>query len=63
MPVTHDALVARLGLEIGISPQKVSDFHLNGLRQQGSVRPDPELHQKEQSATSAGSRRERVCLC
>jgi hypothetical protein len=35
MPVTHDALVARLGLEIGISPQKVSDFHLNGLREQG----------------------------
>ena len=36
MPVTHDALVARLGLEIGISPQKVSDFHLNGLREQGT---------------------------
>src|SRR5947207_1268672 len=38
MPVTHDALVARLGLEIGISPQKVSDFHLDGLREQG-MRP------------------------
>ena len=25
MPVTHDALVARLGLEIGISSQEVSD--------------------------------------
>src|SRR5438094_2482976 len=35
MPVTHDALVACLGLEIGISPQKVSDFHLDGLREQG----------------------------
>src|SRR5216110_1282001 len=38
MPVTHDALAARLGLEIGISPQKVSDFHLHGLREQG-MRP------------------------
>jgi hypothetical protein len=26
MPVTHDALVARLGLEIGIPLQEVSDF-------------------------------------
>ena len=33
--MTHDALVACLGLEIGISPQKVSDFHLDGLREQG----------------------------
>jgi hypothetical protein len=38
MPVTHDTLVARLGLEIGISPQEVSDFRLNGLREQ-SARP------------------------
>jgi len=29
MPVTHDALVARLGLMIGISPQGVSDFRLD----------------------------------
>ena len=36
MPVTHDALVARLGLEIGISPQEVSDFRLDRLRQQGT---------------------------
>jgi hypothetical protein len=36
MPVTHDALVARLGLKIGISPQEVSDFRLDGLRQQGT---------------------------
>src|SRR5213079_1480737 len=36
--VTHDALVAHLGLEIGISPQKVSDFHLDRLREQG-MRP------------------------
>jgi hypothetical protein len=36
MPVTHDALVARLGLEIGISLQEVSDFHLDGLRQKGT---------------------------
>src|SRR5213079_1040640 len=36
--VTHDALVAHLGLEIGISPQKVSDFHLDGLREQ-DMRP------------------------
>src|ERR1700691_813573 len=34
MPVTHDTLVARLSLEIGISPQKVSDFHLDRLREQ-----------------------------
>jgi hypothetical protein len=27
--------VARLGLEIGISPQEVSDFHLDGLCEQG----------------------------
>jgi len=38
MPVTNDALVARLGLEIGISLQKVSDFDLDGLREQG-MRP------------------------
>src|SRR5947208_3140361 len=38
MPVTHDALVAHLGLEIGISPQKVSDFRLDRLREQG-MRP------------------------
>ena len=31
MPVTHDALVARLGLEIGISSQEVSDFRLSAL--------------------------------
>jgi hypothetical protein len=31
-------------------------------RPSSSVRPDPELHQKEESATSAGSRRERVRL-
>ena len=31
-------------------------------RPSSSVRPDPELHQKEQAATSAGSRHERVCL-
>jgi len=31
-------------------------------RPSSSVRPDPELHQKEESATSAGSRHERVCL-
>ena len=36
MPVPHDALAARLGLEIGISPQEVSDFRLDGLREQGS---------------------------
>ena len=34
MPVTSDVLVARLGLEIGISLQKVSDFNLDGLREQ-----------------------------
>ena len=31
-------------------------------RPSSSVRPVPELHQKEQAATSAGSRHERVCL-
>jgi hypothetical protein len=36
MPVTHDALVARLGLEIRISLQEVCDFHLDGLREQGT---------------------------
>src|ERR1700691_1639645 len=34
MPVTHDALVARLGLKIRISLKKVSDFRLDSLRQQ-----------------------------
>ena len=36
VPVTHDALVARLGLKIGISPQEVGDFCLDRLRQQGT---------------------------
>src|ERR1700704_3110553 len=36
VPMTHDALVARLGLKIGISPQEVSDFRLDGLREQGT---------------------------
>src|SRR6476646_1427643 len=36
MPMTHNALVARLGLEIGISSQEVSDFRLDGLREQGT---------------------------
>jgi hypothetical protein len=35
MPMTHNALVTRLGLEIGISSQEVSDFRLDGLREQG----------------------------
>src|SRR4029077_9182298 len=35
MPMTHTALVTRLGLEIGISSQEVSDFRLDGLREQG----------------------------
>ena len=33
--MTHNALVTRLGLEIGISSQEVSDFRLDGLREQG----------------------------
>jgi hypothetical protein len=33
--VTHDALVARLGLEIGISFQEVSDFRLD-VSEQGT---------------------------
>ncbi len=37
MPVTHDALPPVLGLEIGILAQKVSDFRLDGLREQGSA--------------------------
>src|SRR5438067_7981739 len=36
MPVTHDALVARRGLEIGIAPQEVSDFRLDRVREQGT---------------------------
>src|ERR1700693_6107880 len=36
MPVPHDARVARLGLEIGIAPQEVSDFRLDRLREQGT---------------------------
>jgi len=32
MTVTHDTLVARRGLEIGIAPQEVSDFRLDPLR-------------------------------
>src|SRR3954447_59207 len=35
MPVTHNTLVARLGLKIGISRHEVSDFHLDSLREQG----------------------------
>lgn len=30
--MAHDALVAHVGLEIGMSPQEVSDCHLDGLR-------------------------------
>jgi hypothetical protein len=33
--VPHDALVAHLGLEIGMPPQEVSDFRLDGLREPG----------------------------
>jgi hypothetical protein len=36
MPVTHDALVARPGIEIRISPQEVSDLRLDRLREQGT---------------------------
>src|SRR4029077_1663315 len=36
LPVAPHALGARLGLEIGISPQEVSDFRLDGLREQGT---------------------------
>ena len=39
MPMTHDALMAGLGLEIGISPQEVSDFRLDRLREQGTRPP------------------------
>src|ERR1019366_3033771 len=36
MPVAHHAPGARLGLEIAMSVQKVSDLRLNRLRQQGA---------------------------
>src|ERR1019366_3868426 len=36
MPVTHHAPAARLGLEIAMSVQKVSDLRLDRLRQQGA---------------------------
>ena len=36
MPVAHDALAARLGLEIGVSPEEVGDLRLDGLREQGT---------------------------
>src|SRR5664280_2386872 len=36
MPVAHHAPAARLGLEIAMSVQKVSDLRLNRLRQQGA---------------------------
>src|SRR5947207_2716660 len=36
MTVTHDALVARLSLEIGISSEEVSDFRLHSLREKGT---------------------------
>jgi len=36
MPVTDDPPVARRGLEIGIPPQEVSDFRLDGLCEQGT---------------------------
>ena len=35
MRVTRHELVARLGLEIGITRQEVSDFRLDGLRELG----------------------------
>src|SRR5277367_6524348 len=38
MPVTHDALAAHLGLEVGISAEEVRNLHLDGLREQG-MRP------------------------
>ena len=36
MPVAHDAPAARVGLEIGMSVQKVSDLRLDRLREQGA---------------------------
>jgi hypothetical protein len=36
MPMTHDALVPSRGLEVGMPPQEVSDFRLDGLREQGT---------------------------
>src|SRR5437588_8216628 len=36
LTVTHDALVARLSLEIGISSEEVSDFRLHSLREKGT---------------------------
>src|SRR3954451_13122252 len=36
MPVAHQAAAARLGLEIGMSMQEITDLRLNGLCQQGT---------------------------
>ena len=36
MPVAHDTLAARLGLEGGISPEEVGDLRLDRLREQGT---------------------------
>src|SRR3954465_11543697 len=36
MPVAHQAAAARLGLEIGMSMQEITDLRLNGFCQQGT---------------------------
>src|SRR5262245_16754698 len=46
MPVTHDTLVARRGLEIGIAPQEVSDFRLDRVREQGTRTVTQNLSQR-----------------
>src|SRR6185437_12585955 len=46
MTVTHDTLVARRGLEIGIAPQEVSDFRLDRVREQGTRTVTQNLSQR-----------------
>src|SRR4029079_18752954 len=46
MTVTHDTLVARRGLEIGIAPQDVSDFRLERVREQGTRTVTQNLSQR-----------------
>src|SRR6185369_11001539 len=46
MTVTHDTLVARRCLEIGIAPQEVSDFRLDRVREQGTRTVTQNLSQR-----------------
>src|SRR4051795_12184637 len=46
MPVAHQAAAARLGLEIGMSMQEITDLRLNGFCQQGTCPPAQNLGER-----------------